>query len=202
MRVVLVAVVVAFVAIAAALVTMCLCCPKLTLYRAQTLTPTTTSLPPTSLILTTTNSHQTRLFLPYNQRGQRENFARFMHAWSTRTGVYGCVYGWLCLSLSPPCQTRSQSHFRALSYVSCSPACLRPLVVCHFNWRVTKNSTLVYFIGTKIYMMPPLAHLYNCHNSRLLHFWQVFHFCIYCTILYYTILYRIVFVPSVCVFYK
>lgn len=75
-------VVVAFVAVAVAVaaVTMCLCwlllLPRLTLVQSRHL-PTPLSLPST---VTTTNSHQTRLFLPYNQRGQREKFARFMHA--------------------------------------------------------------------------------------------------------------------------
>lgn len=148
-------VVVAFVAVAVAvaLVTMCLCwlllLPRLTLVQSRHL-PTPLSLPST---VTTTNSHQTRLFLPYNQRGQREKFARFMHAWSTRVFVCVCVCATPCVSLSvagSSCAAYSCSFpvpdpNRISEPSAMCPACP---VVWHFNWRVTKNSTLVYFIGT------------------------------------------------------
>lgn len=148
-------VVVAFVAVAVAVavVTMCLCwlllLPRLTLVQSRHL-PTPLSLPST---VTTTNSHQTRLFLPYNQRGQREKFARFMHAWSTRVCVCLCVcqsvcesvcrWLFLCRLLLLLPRSRSQSHFRALSYVSCLPRCLafqlashQKLDACLFYWHV------------------------------------------------------------------
>lgn len=178
------------VAVAVALVTMCLCwlllLPRLTLVHSRhllSLLPCSLSLPST---VTTTNSHQTRLFLPYNQRGQREKFARFMHAWSTRVCATLCVSESVCrwfflcrlLRLLHRSRPRSQSHFRALSYVSCLPRCLafqlashQKLDACLFYWHVNLCD------ATSPVCSPRFT---CCTTLYILLFLQVFHFCIYC----------------------
>lgn len=176
----------------------CVCAlPQLTLCTVQTSPRLPLSSPPSHPLWTTTNSHQTRLFLPYNQRDQREKFARFMHAWSTRTGVCVCVC--LCLPPDPiPLSIAFQSP-QLCVLPPCLPGPLSPRYLpfqlashqkfdaCLFYWHVNLCDAIPHPL--------PLPTCTPTDPSLLRHLLQVFHFCIYCTILY-----RIV--CAMCVFYK
>lgn len=156
-------VVVAFVAVAVAVavVTMCLCwlllLSRLTLVQSRHL-PTPLSLPST---VTTTNSHQTRLFLPYNQRGQREKFARFMHAWSTRVCVCVCVRlrVWVCLSLAlsvPPTPTPSPFSSPIPIAFQSPQLCVLPAPLFGISTGESpKTRRLFILLARKFYVMPP-----------------------------------------------
>lgn len=147
-------VVVAFVAVAVAvaLVTMCLCwlllLPRLTLVQSRHL------LPLSLFALHCNNNKQPPNAVIFAIQSTRPT-------WKIRA-IYACMkYSRVCVCVcATPCVSLSVAGSSCAAY-SCSfsvpdpnrisePSAMCPAcpVVWHFNWRVTKNSTLVYFIGT------------------------------------------------------